>query len=72
MKEGEFQFLLADGDLNQPGLKATEMSRSMIERQRMQRQKEQQKQERIEQAEELQYFGEVVLTIHCDVPFYNS
>ena len=42
-KENEFIFPLARGDLKQPGLKAAEMSRRAIARQRMQEEKEKEK-----------------------------
>ena len=47
----KFQSPLINRDLNQPGLKATEMSRRMIERQRMQKQKEDEEREWVEKQE---------------------
>ena len=40
MKEGRFIFPSMNGDLNQPGLKATEMSRRKVRRDRKQREKD--------------------------------
>ena len=64
--DGEFIFPLINGDLNQPGLKATEMSRRKVKRDRKQREKEKEEEEK-RQLEEKQKADKEEQQEHRDI-----